>query len=176
MSMSWSRERSILRGLGEKIVSGSKNYLSQDEIHRNMQSLKIGRSFAKKVVHYKLQIRVNAVEEEQLQRRSKTIVAQRSRNLRNYEEITPRPITPTFGYTKAPTQVRGFATPGRDVPLGDVSLGGVSWEGGLGHVHTIRVVRPLREVVRLDVSGEGLYGLVSPRESGLVVLHSMWGG
>ena len=51
----------------------------------------------------------------------------------------------------------------------------VSWEGGLGHVHTIRVLR-LRGVAWLDMFwGEGLYGLVSPRESVGGLLHRVWG-
>ena len=51
------------------------------------------------------------------------------------EVITPRPVTPTFGYTKENLRrtmwVRGFTT-SAGTSLGGVSLGGVSWGGGCG--------------------------------------------
>ena len=54
---------------------------------------------------------------------------------RTSEVITPRPITPTFGYTKEKLRrtrwVRGFTT-SAETSLGGVSLGGVSWGGGCG--------------------------------------------
>ena len=49
-------------------------------------------------------------------------------------------------------------------------MGGRGWGGSY-----YSSVGNLRWVVWLDVSGEGLYGPVSRRESGGVVLHSMWG-
>ena len=82
--------------------------------------------------------------------------------------ITPRPITLTFSYTKEThphsPYVCGFATPGRDVPLGDVPRRPLLWEGGSGRPYYSLF---LTRVVWLDVSGEGL-GERFPKMGGLL--------
>ena len=90
------------------------------------------------------------------------------------EVITPRPITPTFGYTNAPTHCRYRFVASRRVV--ETSLGGVSWGRlvGGGLWTSILFECCVCEGSDSDLSPrEGLYGPVSRGESGL--LHRVGG-